>query len=164
MNLKKDTRCSKCEQPISATDEFCPNCGNLLDEDVNCINHENEAAEAVCVICCTPYCSDCGSWVNDIFLCAEHEGYEIYENMARVFGTSIDNEAQYAHNCLKQEGLHPYLYSRKTSPLSLGGPDYTLFRASGEYDGHIINEIKLMVPCQEVIEAEKVLRDLEIID
>lgn len=31
----------------------------------------------------------------------------------------------------------PFLYSRKASPISLGAPSYTLFRASGEYDGHI---------------------------
>jgi hypothetical protein len=43
----------------------------------------------------------------------------------------------------------------------LGGPDYSLFRASGEYDGHIINEFKLMVPCQEVEEAEAMLKELE---
>ncbi len=64
---------------------------------------------------------------------------------------------QYAETCLKQEGLHPTLYSRKASPISLGAPEYTLFRASGEYDGHIINELKLMVPYQEVEEAERVL-------
>lgn len=42
-----------------------------------------------------------------------------------------------------------------------GSGDHTLFRASGEYDGHIVNEIKVMVPCQEVIQAEDILRDLE---
>jgi hypothetical protein len=57
--------------------------------------------------------------------------------------------------------LHPFLYSRKASAISIGGPDHTTFRASGEYDGHIINEVKVLVPCQEVLEAEKLLRDLE---
>ncbi len=36
--------------------------------------------------------------------------------------------------------------------------------ASGEYDGHIINEIKLIVPVQELIRAEEILRELKIID
>ncbi|MFQ5707661.1 MAG: hypothetical protein ACE5HO_09450 [bacterium] len=54
-------------------------------------------------------------------------------------------------------------FSRKASPISIGGADYHLFRASGEYDGHRINEIKLMVPCKEAIKAAQVLRDLEIL-
>jgi hypothetical protein len=36
-----------------------------------------------------------------------------------------------------------------------------MFRASGEYDGHIINEFKLMVPCQEVLDAKTILQDLK---
>jgi hypothetical protein len=47
--------------------------------------------------------------------------------------------------------------------IQMDGPDYTLFRASGEYNGHIINEFKLMVPCPEVLDAEKKLRELEFI-
>lgn len=82
--------------------------------------------------------------------------------MARVYGVSDEVTAQYASKCLEQEGLHPILYSRKASPISLGGADYTLFRASGEYDGHIINEIKVMVPCQEVLQAERVLGKLRL--
>jgi hypothetical protein len=39
---------------------------------------------------------------------------------------------------------------------------YTLYEAAGDYDGHIINEIKVMVPCQEVEEAEKVLISLNL--
>jgi len=82
--------------------------------------------------------------------------------MARVLGLSDVVTAQYASKCLEQEGLHPILYSRKASPLSLGGADYTLFNAAGEYDGHIINEIKVMVPCQEVVEAERMLKRLDL--
>ena len=43
----------------------------------------------------------------------------------------------------------------------MGGVDYSLFRASGEYNGHIINEIKLMVPCSEVLKAEKIIDEIE---
>jgi hypothetical protein len=81
--------------------------------------------------------------------------------MARVYGVSDEAAASYVSDCLFKKGLHPFLYSRKASPISIGGSDYTLFRASGEYDGHIINEIKVMVPCSEVLEAEKVLHAIE---
>jgi hypothetical protein len=154
--------CSDCHQKVNADDQFCPHCGSLFEKNLRCIHHPHEEAAGACIICRLPYGSKCGGRVGKIFLCRKHEAYEIYEGMARVFGVSDDVTAQYACKCLEQEGLHPILYSRKASPLSLGGADYTLFRASGEYDGHIINEIKVMVPCQEVVEAERVLKKLDL--
>ena len=102
--------------------------------------------------------------MNGIFLCNEHHGYEIVEGMARVLGGSDSAQIELAKSCLEQDGLHPFIFSRKASPISLGGPDYSLFRASGEFDGHIINEYKLMVPCQEVTKAERALKKLKLID
>jgi hypothetical protein len=83
--------------------------------------------------------------------------------MVRVYGVLDDTAAQFAKSCLDQADLHPILYCRHQPK---GGPRfvYTLFRAGGEYDGHIVNEIKVMVPCQEVVRAEKVLRELKILD
>ena len=45
----------------------------------------------------------------------------------------------------------------------MGAADYTLFRPAGDYNGHIINELKVLVPCQEVQEAEQVLREMYLI-
>jgi hypothetical protein len=96
------------------------------------------------------------------FLCEVHCRYEIFQEMARVYGSSDAVQVDYAGSCLTEAGLHPFVYSRKASPLSLGGPDYMLFNASGDYDGHIVNEYKLMVPCAEVLEAERTLTELGI--
>ena len=155
--------CDRCKNEVQETDEFCPNCGGLFKDNVFCDNHHQQEAEGVCIICCLPYCEACGSWVNNLFLCANHEGYEIYQGMARVYGISDDAIAQYVRECLEQAGLHPFLYCRKASSISVGAANYTLFRASGEYDGHIINEIKVMVPCQEVVQAEQELKDLDVL-
>lgn len=46
---------------------------------------------------------------------------------------------------------------------SLGAPDYTLFRASGDVLGHLVNEFKVMVPAQEVLEAEEQLKSLDLL-
>ncbi len=145
---------------MQQSDDFCPHCGMLNRQDLKCANHKANSAEGACIICSKPLCSRCGGWVNKRFLCADHAGYEIYEDMARVYGVSDEAAAQYVCKCLEQDGLHAVLYARKASPISGGGPDYTLFVASGEYDGHIINEVKVMVPCQEVVRAERVLKDL----
>lgn len=100
--------------------------------------------------------------MNKVFLCGQHEQCEIYEGMARVLGVSDEVMAQYAQRCLEQADLYAIIYSRKVGPISVGGPDYTLFNASGEFDGHIINEVKVMVPCQEVLEAERILKKLDL--
>jgi hypothetical protein len=156
----KSRTCSKCRTKALGDADFCPNCGTVFAEGLRCANHKRTDAAGVCIICRLPYCARCTSRVNKLFLCDKHAGYEIYEGMARVYGVSDEAAASYVSDCLDKKGLHPFLYSRKASPLSLGGSDYTLFRASGEYDGHIINEIKLMVPCDEVLAAEKALRKL----
>lgn len=82
--------------------------------------------------------------------------------MARVYGVSDEAQAQFVKICLAQAGLHPFIFSRNAGPWHMGSGDYTLFRAPGEYIEHIINEIKVMAPLQEVIEAEKIISELEI--
>jgi hypothetical protein len=153
--------CSDCKNEIAQDDDFCPTCGRPLVDGLNCSNHPDVEASGVCIVCCLPFCRKCGGRVNGLFLCGDHEDYEILEGRARVYGVSDEVMAQYAQDCLKRGGLHPFLFSRKASSLSVGGPDHTTFRASGEYDGHIINEVKVLVPCQEVLKAEKLLKDLE---
>jgi hypothetical protein len=152
--------CDDCKNEVAQEDEFCPNCGLVFVQDLKCARHEDAPANGVCIICSRPCCDKCGRKVNRLFLCNQHEGYEIYEGRARVYGVSDEVMAHHAHECLKEGGLHPFVYSRKASPIFFGGPEYTMFTASGEYDGHIINEIKVMVPCQEVTMAEKLLKEL----
>ena len=155
------SKCHSCGEKVQPDFEFCPNCGELLINDVFCEIHQDEEALGVCIICSTPVCKKCGIKTSGHYLCNIHSKYEIYEGMARVFGTNDAVNIEYVKDTLDREGLHPYIYSRKASPLSIGGQDYSLFRASGEYDGNIINEYKLMVPCQEVEDAEIILKDLE---
>jgi hypothetical protein len=153
--------CPHCTRDVQPDDDFCPACGEVFGEQLVCDFHPGVPAAGVCVVCARPFCGECGSRVDDRFLCDEHSMLEIYEGMVRVFGNSDAVQVQFAKAALEEAGFHPYIYSRKASPLSLGGPDYTLFRASGEYDGHLINEFKLMVPCQEMIPAREKLRELE---
>ena len=84
------------------------------------------------------------------FLCNNHSSYEIYEGMVRVYGVLDDLAGQYAKSCLEQAGLHPLLYCRRQPR---GGPRfvYTLYAAGGDYDGHIVNEIKVMVPNPHIL-------------
>jgi len=154
--------CPHCKNEINNGDDFCPECGTLFSENIKCTTHNDKNAAGACVICCQPYCSNCGIYINRIFLCDNHGEYEIYEGMARVFGSSDSLQIDYTKTCLEQEGLHPLVFSKKASPWHLGGTEYSLFRASGEFDGHLINEIKLMIPLQEVLRAEDILSEIDI--
>ena len=161
METKKHL-CTNCSFEADDDSDYCPRCGTLFIENIKCETHSKDKAEGVCVICGKPFCDKCVYPVNNIFLCNVHDGYEIYEGMARVFGTSDEIQIQYVKSCLEENSFHPFVYSRKSSPMHLGGTDYSLFRASGDFDGHIINEIKLMVPCSEVLEAEKLISEINI--
>jgi len=153
--------CPHCNAQVEADDDFCPTCGALFANDVFCDKHPKQSAIGVCIVCTKPSCSRCGHRVEKHFLCNEHDALEIFEGMARVFGNSDAVQIEFAKSSLEIAGLHPLVFSRKASPISLGGPDYTLFKASGDYDGHVINEFKLMVPCQEVESAMEKLRKLK---
>jgi len=163
-NLEKELQCEHCTCKVKIDDDFCPDCGTLFIEDVKCSDHSDVKSEGVCVICCEPFCSECGMYVNEIFLCNEHSEYEIYEGMVRVYGSSDSIQVDYAKSCLEQSELHPFIYSRKRTPLHLGGSNYTLFPSSGEFDYRHISEIKLMVPFQELIRSEEILNELNILE
>ncbi len=159
--VKNEYSCINCELGIETDSEFCPRCGILFVNDVFCITHTDIKAAGVCVICAQPFCDLCTNDKHNVILCSSHSGYEIYEGMAKVIGTSDEVKIQHFKSIFEESGLHPFVYSRKSSPMHLGGTDYSLFRASGDFNGHIINEIKLMVPCGEVLEAEKLIAEIE---
>lgn len=153
--------CDFCGTEISDDAEFCTKCGTIFIDDVSCFNHSDDDAKGVCAICHQAYCKRCGLRVNSIFLCNEHSDYEIYEGMARVFGSSDEQQVNLYKSALEEDNLHPFIFQRKASPLSFGSGDYTIFQTSSDAGVHIINEIKLMVPCSEVLVAEKIIDEID---
>ena len=158
-----DITCENCGHSVSADDDFCPECGSLFVDGIFCSNHYNVLAEGVCIICAKPYCSKCGYKTNGHFLCNHHSTFEIYEGMVRIYGVLDDLAAQHAKTCLEQAGFHLVIFCRDQPK---GGPRFvnTLYGSAGDFNGHVINEIKIMVPCQEVIEAEEILRSFKILE
>ncbi len=161
---KEALYCPVCENEGSVDDEFCPDCGALFVDGAKCDTHYSEPAEGVCIICCIAYCKRCANRVNGKFLCNAHSHYEIVEGMAKVYGVSDLAQAEYVKENLESSGLHPFLYSRKSNPLHLGSSDYTLYRIAGDTNRVNINEYKVMVPCQQVLTAEKILREMGMSD
>ena len=161
MKTKKHL-CANCSFEADENSDYCPRCGTLFIENVKCETHSKDEAEGVCVICEKPFCSDCSHSVNNIFLCNNHDGYEIYEGMAKVFGTSDEIQIHYVKSCLEENSFHPFIFSKKSTPMQLGGNDKTLINLSSSGEEKIINEIKLLVPCSEVLEAEKLISEINI--
>jgi len=136
--------CTNCGTEAPESHEFCRNCGSVFQEGAYCANHPENDADGVCIICQIALCVSCGAWVHNRFLCTRHRDYEIWEGWARVFTGSEPAQIEYAKLRLEQAGLRPVLHESQ--------PVY--FAASSEF--------KVMVPCGEVNEAERVLVDLKI--
>lgn len=154
--------CTNCNFEAEEPSDFCPRCGTLFIENIKCKNHEKEDARCVCAICGEPFCIRCSNLVNNIFLCNEHDYYEIYEGMGKVFGTSDEVQIHYVKSCLEENSFHPFIYSKKSTPMQLGGNDQSLINFSSEREEKVINEIKLLVPCAEILEVEKIISELNI--
>jgi RNA polymerase subunit RPABC4/transcription elongation factor Spt4 len=150
--------CSNCETQIKNDDEYCPHCGLILLEEKKCYLHKENEAQGICLICLKLCCNKCGRLINNVFLCNEHNEYEIIEGMARVYGSNNSMEIRYYAEILEKEALHPFVYSRQSisEPFSL--PTTPLFGA--ETNDYIPYELKLMMPLKEVLEAEKILEPL----
>jgi hypothetical protein len=160
---RQELVCTHCNHPVNSSDLFCPECGSLFVDGRKCTNHSELDAEGVCVICNLPFCPKCGKEFMGKFLCNDHGAYEIIEGFARVFGTLDDTEAQYAASCLERSGMHPLLFSKRQPK---GGPRFfnnKMWAPGGGYIGHTVTEIKVLVPCREVLKAEKTLRKLKIL-
>ena len=149
--------CAFCESPVNEDDDFCSECGTLFIEEVNCVNHSQIPADGVCIICGLPYCKECGYRVNKLFLCSLHSDYEIYEGMAKVFGTPEKVDAEFIKSLLIQNGLHPVLFSRE-GPYGGAKHMFSFSQSKQRSAGNLITEVKVLVPCTEVIDAEEILR------
>lgn len=157
-----DFECSFCENTVAHDDDFCPDCGTLFSNEIDCVLDPGVDATGVCVICCEPYCENCGSFVeNKVFLCIEHAGYEIIENYAKVLGSNDETEIEYAKSILEAEELHPIIYT-KEKYRHIAVPTEYLIQTSGTSSGDRVNQIKLMVPFQEVLKAAEILKGIDL--
>ncbi len=155
--------CDKCKLEIETDSDFCPRCGTIFIEDVKCENHPDIEAEGVCVICAKPVCNSCGIKVNNMFLCNEHDSIEIYQGLAKVYGTVDEIQIHFVKQCLEDKGFHPFIFSKKSTALQLGGLDQPIIDSViNPGKSNVMNEIKLLVPFSEMMEARKTIDELEL--
>lgn len=146
--------CPDCRKRVEEADDFCPHCGVIFSKGIVCDKHHRIEASGVCVVCGVPCCDECGGAMNGLFLCIRHSSYEIFQGMVKVYGTHDDADAEIAKARLNDAGLHATLfYLKRFGRKSRVG--YEVFEEGKTFN---TSEIKVMVPCQEVIEAENVLK------
>ncbi len=151
--------CPRCNAEVLEDDDFCPHCGEVFADGVSCTNHSQSPAAGVCIICGLPFCGECGLMVEERFLCHHHSTYDIHEGMVRVYSTLDDSSVQDVKSRLEAEGLHPVILVR-SRPQSRGRTMYADLAVVTDKDGRIVSELKIMVPCDEVDRAEKVISSL----
>ncbi len=151
--------CSDCGVTVKEADAYCPQCGSMFSDTTYCSQHPSNHAIGVCLICSKPFCKECGGKVNGLYLCDEHNAYEVYEGMARIAGCTDNVFSQFITSCLEQAGFHPFLYSMRFNP---GADIVAIQKIYRVYGDHPICELKILVPFNEVLAAEKVLDELEL--
>jgi hypothetical protein len=80
--------------------------------------------------------------------------------MARIFGSEDNVQAQFVKSCLEQAALHPFFFSRGYNP----GPDVSPLFSWRLFPDYSLVELKIFVPFNEVLAAEKVLAQIKITD
>jgi len=98
--------------------------------------------------------------VDTLFLCEDHDRYEIRDGLALVYGNVDPMQADYVGACLERSGLHPYLHSRRRPYDLLPGSGTDPFSGTAEATEAPI-ETEVRVPCHEILEAEEILRGLD---
>lgn len=152
-----DLQCEFCGNIVKEDDEYCFDCGHLFVDDALCSNHEDIEADGVCVICSYAFCAECGSFRDKIFLCNEHEKYEIINSFARIYGSNDLIQVEYYKNILTEEGMHPVVLDKKSNVVALAGTEYSFFKTPNKLTSPVLNEIKLLIPLQEVLKAEALI-------
>lgn len=157
MGLQKpyERLCDRCGHGVTDRDEFCEQCGTLVDGTFSCQTHPDRLASGACVICGAAYCGGCGKWLHGVFLCREHQQYEVRKHNVRLLGSERPGPVVEAVAALAGAQVHVEIWTvsgQKLPPESVhaGVP-------GGE-------EMQVMVPVREALAGLEVLREHGLLD
>lgn len=139
--------CEVCRNAVGADDEYCRHCGALFEENVECAGHPGEAAESVCVICRRPLCASCAETVSGVSFCTLHKDYGFFNNWAVVYTAGSEPDALTVQLHLEKHGICCIVDARQTG-------------VRAPHEG-LLAEIGLLVPFEHVLEAERILDEME---
>lgn len=145
---KSEFCCDNCKEDVSEKDKFCKNCGAVFESDFKCKNHPDVMADALCLICKNPYCSECIVEVEGKFFCEEHSKYNFNENnWAVIYTTNHDWDANIHKGYLDDMKIPCIIDSKKDTARML---TYGL-----------LADIRVMVHFDYVLKAEEALKNIK---
>lgn len=140
--------CRNCKEQIQAEAEYCPVCGELQidDEDIECENHPDAPAVAVCIICGKPVCKKCRKIKMNKTFCDEDKHIRVYQSWAIAYTSSTEYEAEMVKANLENAGIEAMIFNQQ---------DHAYFFTVGS-----MARVNVMVPNDRVNEAKKVIETL----
>ncbi len=140
--------CRNCRERIQQDAEYCPICGVFLidNEDIECENHENTPAVAVCIICGKPVCQKCRKMKMSKTFCEDDKHIRVYQNWAIAYISSTEYEAEMVKANLENAGIEAMIFNQQ---------DHAYFLTVGS-----MARVNVMVPNDRVNEAKKVIQSL----
>ena len=144
--------CENCGEAVERDDRYCPHCGTLFkgEEEIECENHPSASAGGVCVVCGKPVCDDCARSRGGKVFCEDDKHVRIYEGWAVLLVTGLDYEAQMVKANLERADIECLVFSQQ---------DHVLFLTIGD-----LAKVKVMVPKGKLLQAQKLIEELGLLD
>ncbi|MBN2542024.1 zinc ribbon domain-containing protein [bacterium] len=145
--LPEEYKCENCGKTVTEYDKYCKHCGAIFGENTKCVNHPDQTANFVCLICKKPFCGACIIEREGKHYCEEHAYYDFEdEEWVTVYETGQDWEAELIKDYLSKKHIPCVILSKKDRARAL---------TIGE-----LSKIQLMVHSDNVLLAERILIEL----
>ncbi len=148
VQLIETIECSNCGERIQSEAEYCPICGVILtnDGDIECENHGQTPAVAVCIICGKPVCRKCRKTKMNKTFCEDDKHILVYQNWAIAYTSATEYEAEMVKANLENAGIEAIIFNQQ---------DHAYYFTVGS-----LARVNVMVPSDRVNEAKKVIESL----
>lgn len=109
-------QCSYCNSILAAGAFVCSQCGFISSNGVQknsleCENHPDQIAIAVCIVCGKPVCGDCAIAKDQFFFCDSGEHIKINGEYAVIYSCESEFEADMIRQNLHQAGIRSLSFS-----------------------------------------------------
>jgi hypothetical protein len=141
--------CTGCGERIEAEAEYCPYCGILRitpGKDLECENHPDIPAVAVCIICGKPVCNDCRKIRMNKTFCEDDKHIRVFENWAVAYVSSTEYEAEMVKANIENAGIECMIFNQQ---------DHAYFLTVGS-----MARVNVMVPKEKINDAKKIVETL----
>jgi hypothetical protein len=148
LKLSDMARCTNCGESIQEETEYCTLCGIIRIDPagIECENHRDRAAVAVCIVCGKPVCKECRKVRMNKTFCEDDKHIRTYQNWAVAYVSSTEYEAEMVKANLENAGIESMIFNQR---------DHAYFLTVGS-----MARVNVMVPSDRIHDAHKVIDTL----